>query len=101
MLYKICLSLLLIVHGMLHIAGYRRIKATGTGLRGHRIAWVLATVLFLIAFLLLLADVTCWWAVCAIAIPVSQLLIFMNWSLARWGTVANLLLLAAMVLSLR
>lgn len=97
MLFKIFLSLLLLIHGSLHILGYMRMKAAGTSVRGHQALWYLTAGLFAVSFLLLVLNVAFWWAAGCIAVVVSQLLMIWNWSLARWGTIVNLVLLAAIV----
>lgn len=101
MLLKLFLAILLLLHGALHVLGYNRVRASKVHLRGHGSLWYLIAALLLISFLLLNLGVAYWWIVGCSAILVSQLLIFWNWSLARWGTIANIILLAAIRYLLR
>lgn len=57
------------------------------------ILWLLAFVLFVMAAYLILMQYSLSWVITAAAILVSQILIFSFWSDARFGTIANVIVL--------
>jgi len=61
--------------------------------------WLFSAVLFLTALLLFLIKIDFWWIIVAIAIVFSQLLIIQNWSDAKYGTIANLILLVPVLMA--
>lgn len=95
---------LVVVHGLLHLLGAARGLgwADVTQLRdpiGTRMgaAWLAAAVLVVAAGVLLAFAIRWWWALGAVALLVSQTVIFTSWGDAKVGTVANVILLAAIV----
>lgn len=95
MLLKIVLALALFIHGVLHLLGYKQMRTDGTMLKGRSIIWYFTAGLLLATSLLLLLNASYWWLSGCAAILISQLLILGNWSHARWGTIINIFLLAA------
>ncbi|MBK6685458.1 MAG: hypothetical protein IPG45_13385 [Deltaproteobacteria bacterium] len=101
------LALLLASHGVLHLLGFLRafdlasIPLSGRTLiplspRGSQVlgvGWLLAALLLFGAAALSLARPAEWWALGAVALVASQLLIVIAWPDAKAGTVINLLLL--------
>jgi hypothetical protein len=91
---------ILICHGVIHLMGFA--KAFGYGRIGRITRdiskqagrlWLLATLLFVVSAFgyLFYAD---WWTVIAIsAVVLSQILIILNWKDAKFGTIANLIIL--------
>jgi signal transduction histidine kinase len=99
---------IVIVHGLIHLMG----AVKGFGWAGVSqltepigtamgVAWLLATLLVVVAGVLLLANVRGWWAVAAIAAVVSQAIIVTSWRDAKAGTIANVLLVLAAVYGFR
>ncbi|MFO7768872.1 MAG: DUF6544 family protein [bacterium] len=95
---------LLAVHGLIHLLG--TVKAFGLapleelplGLsRGAGVAWLAAGILMLASALLLLLRPELWWWAGAAAVVLSQALIFSAWGEAKFGTAANLIVLAGVV----
>ena len=64
---------------------------------GMGAVWLAAGALMVIAGVLLARRVRWWWIAGAIAIVASQAVIFTSWNDARVGSVANVVLLAAVV----
>ena len=101
------LSFLLIVHGLIHLLGF--VKAFGFAdvsqltkniSQPAGAAWLLAALLFIASAIVFLLGKE-WWGMIAIpALFVSQPLIFMSWQDAKFGTIANIVILVAVVLSL-
>src|SRR5664280_2498023 len=61
------------------------------------VAWLAAAVLVVLAGVLLIIRARWWWVVGAVAVVASQTVILTLWSDAKAGTVANIILLAAVV----
>jgi len=92
----------LALHGLIHFMGPA--KAFGWAdlpqlvqpiSRGMGVVWGVAGLGLLLAAALLLAGSRAWWAVGLAAAALSQVAIVQSWGDAKAGTVANLILLAA------
>ena len=88
-----------IVHGLIHLLG--AIKGFGwvavTGLTttpsiGASVAWLAASILLVATGVSLLSGYRQWWVIGAIAVVVSQTLVFASWDDAKAGLAANALL---------
>ena len=104
---KWVLAVLLVVHGLIHLMGFAKAFGLGRTLplqqpisRPVGLLWLLAAVLFVTSALLLLAAARWWWVPAAPAVLVSQALVFTAWSDAKFGTVANVITLVPLVVSL-
>ncbi len=93
-----------VVHGLIHLLG----AAKGLGWAdvaaltqpispAMGVAWLAAAVLVVAAGVLLAARARWWWVVGGVALVVSQGVIVTSWSDALVGTVANVILLVAVV----
>jgi hypothetical protein len=103
---RLALLILLIVHGLIHLLGFVRgfQLAEVAQLRGDvgRLAgtlWLLAGTGFVAAAVMLLLRAGPWWLVAGGALILSQGLIVGAWSDARVGTIANAIILIAVVLA--
>lgn len=85
------------IHGFIHLIGF--LKAFGYGKldgftaeisRFNGLFWLMACLLFVTASVLLLLKNENWLWVALIAGSVSQILIFMFWQDAKFGTIVNL-----------
>jgi len=94
----------LLLHGLIHLFGF--VKAFGLAEmnqlsqpigRSMGLVWVGASVLMVAACVAFIATPRWFWVVGACALVLSQWAIFASWSDARFGSLANLLLLAAVV----
>jgi len=99
MIASILATLLLIVHGAIHLLGVARAfdlasvplqKSIGTG---EGLLWGAAALLFIAAAATLWWAPRWWWVPALLGVVISQALIFGAWEDARWGTLANLLIL--------
>lgn len=101
---RIVLSVVFSLHALIHLMGF----AKGFGLasfdqlkvpisRPMGALWLAASILIFAATLLQFVAPRWFWLLGAIAVVVSQLVIVSSWSDARFGSIANLLLLAATV----
>jgi hypothetical protein len=97
-------AVVLILHGLIHLLG----AAKGLGWAdvtelespistAMGVAWLAAAGLVVVSGALLLVPVRWWWLVGAVAAVVSQGVILTAWNDAKAGTVANVILLAAVV----
>lgn len=97
---KIVFLILVAVHGLIHIMGVVKafhladIKELTLPIsKPMGIIWLLAAVLFLATFILFLLHQPWWWMAAVPALVLSQLLIFVYWKDAKFGTLANVLIL--------
>ncbi len=95
---------LVLVHGLIHMLGAAKglgwadvLQLAGPIGPGAGVAWLVAAVLVVGAGVLLACGAQWWWVVGGVAVVVSQAVILTSWSDARFGTVANLVLLLALV----
>ncbi|MBS1529333.1 MAG: hypothetical protein JSU01_03410 [Bacteroidetes bacterium] len=103
---ELILLTLMITHGAIHFLGF---------IKGFRIApvepidqkitrpqgafWLLSGSAFIVAAILLASQYEFWWVFSLLAIIISQYLIIKDWRDARFGTIANVLILAITVLA--
>ncbi|MDZ4744384.1 MAG: DUF6544 family protein [bacterium] len=102
---RIALCILLVLHGLIHLMGF--VKAYNLA-RVHRlhqpvtktngILWLMATLLFVSSAVIVALNVDWWWIPAAVAIVVSQYLVITSWQDAKFGTIANVVLLVAVVI---
>lgn len=93
---------LLVVHGLLHFLGTAKAfgwaeleQLTRPVSRPLGVFWAAAGLLLLATALQVLLRSTSWWWLLAASAVLSQLVIVTAWADARWGTLANALLLLA------
>lgn len=97
---KYLLLVVVVVHGLIHLMGF----AKAFGLASFEqlrvpisqplgLLWLAAALLFLLSTVLLLIAPNWWWAPALGAVVVSQLVIITSWSDAKFGTLANLIIL--------
>lgn len=95
-----------LLHGLIHLMGF--FKAFGLARfeelkldisRPAGMFWLVAAVLFAVSALLYSLKRDTWWVWALAAIALSQTLIILAWSDARFGTIANILLLIAAVVA--
>jgi len=101
---RIGVAALFVLHGLIHLIGFA--KAFGYAdlpLLGHSISepigvlWLTAALLCLAAAVALFLVPRWWWVLGALAVVTSQVVIVTAWSDAMVGTIANLLLLMAVL----
>jgi hypothetical protein len=104
---KLALALLLALHGAIHLLGFAKgmaladveaLKQPISRLGGA--LWLAAAVLFLAAAILLYAAPGRWWIAAVPALLLSQGLILGAWSDARFGTLANIVILVPLAVTL-
>ena len=103
---KIIFIMILLIHGLIHLMGFSKAfdygnitQLTKEISKPMGLLWLIAALLFVTATILWLLKKEDWWIIGIIAIIISQLLIFNNWHDAKFGTIANVIILAAAILS--
>ena len=111
---KTILFIFILIHGLIHLLGFVKgfdlvntSNFSGKALfplskdLGHMLAilWLAACVCFLLSGTAILLRKEWWWMLATIAIILSQVLVIIYWKDARFGTVANILLLPVIIVS--
>ncbi len=93
---KIIFSVLVALHGLIHLMGFAKAfqfaemnQLTQPISRFLGLIWLLATLLFLSMIPAFLFNKDWWWMIALAAIICSQVLIFLSWQDAKFGTIAN------------
>ncbi len=112
---KVLLTIIIIFHGLIHLPGFVKafdlakipaltsksiilISASGTRLLG--ILWLVATILFLLTAISYIWHNKYWWIAGLAAVAISQILIILYWKDAKFGTIANVIILFPLIISL-
>jgi hypothetical protein len=95
---------LIVVHGLIHFLGlakafgvYEPPQLTQSISRSWGLVWLAAGVAVMLAAVCFGLSWGGWWAVGLVAVALSQLAIFSSWNDAKFGTVANALVLVGML----
>jgi hypothetical protein len=98
-------AFLFLVHGLIHLMGFAKAfkyaeisQLTQPISKNMGVFWLLAAVLFTVATTLFLLQKDVWWMVAAPALLLSQYLIITSWQDAKFGSIANVLILIAVIL---
>ncbi|ERM84687.1 hypothetical protein P872_23545 [Rhodonellum psychrophilum GCM71 = DSM 17998] len=103
---KIILFIILFLHGAIHLLGF--LKAFGISeigplsaeiSRPMGLVWLLVTVLFLVAGILSLLNVSWWIHPALIAVMLSSFLMVFFWADTKYGMIPNLIILSAVILA--
>jgi hypothetical protein len=102
---RLVLSLLLALHGAIHLLGAAKGLRLAEVAQMHQaisarsgLAWLAAGLLLISAAVLVVIAPRFWWMTALAGIALSQLLIVGAWSDAKFGTVANVVLLIPLVI---
>lgn len=100
------LAIVLFIHGLLHLMGYSKaFKYSGIKhIEAHisrpiGMLWIMGCLFFIATGVLFLLNNDYWQIVGLISIAISQIVIIVGWKNARYGTIANLLILTAIIIS--
>jgi hypothetical protein len=98
---------LIIIHGLIHLMGFSKAfgfadlpQITRPIGKTEGMIWLLAALGFTLTALMMLLRKEGWWTIGMIMVVISQLLIVLNWSSSKYGTIANLLILTACYLAM-
>lgn len=102
---KYVLCAILLFHGLIHFLGTAKAfgwasvtQLTKDISKPIGLVWLVATLLFVLSAILLLSKNGMWWMACTAAVVLSQMLIVMFWSDARYGSVVNIVLLLVAII---
>ena len=93
-------------HGLIHLMGFA--KAFGYGdmkqlsipiSKPAGIIWMITTLLFSVTALLLLSNKSGWYIIAIPAVMLSQVLLIKSWKDAKFGTLANIIILTVAISS--
>lgn len=91
---------LLLLHGIIHLMGfakafkYAEVSQLGAGIsKPAGIGWLASALLLVSAAVLFLLKKDIWWLPAAIGVVLSQIMIFSAWKDAKFGAIANLIVL--------
>ena len=90
---RFAIAALLVIHGLIHLMGFFR-PSLG---RGLGVVWLGAAILLVAAGVLRVLEQEAWWIPAALGLVISQSLIIRQWSDAKAGTIANVLLLPVII----
>lgn len=103
---RIVFLLILLFHGLIHFMGYvKSVKPESlpelslSVNKSAGLLWLLAGLMFTVAVVLFLLRKEAWWMLAAPALVLSQGLIFMAWRDAKFGTIANAIVLIGIALA--
>jgi hypothetical protein len=101
---RIVLFVVILAHGLIHLMGFAKaFKYAELRDLKQEIAkpvgllWLLCAVAFLATSVLFISGQASWWWLGAPALVLSQVVIFMAWGDAKFGTLANLILLVPLL----
>lgn len=93
---RIAFSLLLLVHGGIHLLGFAKAFGFAEGKqiaqnisRRQGLVWFAAALCFVLSLALFLVEFHSWWLIAALSVLLSQVLIVQHWQDAKVGTLAN------------
>jgi hypothetical protein len=93
---------LMMVHGLIHLIGFFKSLESSDGLAGRftGIFWLICSICFLISAVVFFLQNSSWAWIAIASLIGSQILILSVWQEARFGTVANVCILLAAILTL-
>jgi hypothetical protein len=100
---KYIFAFIILIHGLIHFMGfakafgYGNITQLGEVSKPMGSLWLITAFLFIIATVLLVLKKDAWLIMGVIAAILSQLLIISVWKDAKFGTVANLIILLTVI----
>lgn len=101
---KVALAILMVIHGLIHSLGFvksfnfskvRQLVQPISKLNG--LFWLIAAVLFLLTATLFWVGNKYWWIYGFVALAISQTLLVFFWNDAKYGSVANMIILVVCI----
>lgn len=103
---RIALLIILAIHALIHLFGFLKafeiaeFEALRQPVsRSFGILWLLAGLILICSLILKLADSNLWWILGIMGVVISQILIFYFWSDAKFGSIANLIIIVGSILA--
>ena len=102
---RIMLAALLLIHGLIHLMGFAKAfkladihQLTQPISRSVGVLWLLTAAIFVIIVGLLAFKKDTWWMLAILAVIISQMLIFASWQDAKFGTIANVIVIVGIII---
>ena len=96
--------LLMTIHGLTHFMGFAKAfqyaelnNLTMPISKPFGILWMVSALLFLTSAIMFFLKKQYWWTIAIPAVIISQFAIFASWTDARWGTIANAVIVVAVI----
>jgi hypothetical protein len=103
---KTVFVILILVHGLIHILGLLKAfqladvsQLVQPISKPMGIFWLITAALFVVSFCFLLLNNHSWWIIAGIAVLCSQFLIIQSWTDAKFGSIANVIILLPVIVS--
>jgi len=103
---KYLLAFIILVHGLIHFMGFAKAfnygnitQLTKEISKPSGMFWLLTAFLFIVTIILFLLKKDAWFLFGLTAVIISQILIITVWNDAKFGTIANVIMLAAIILN--
>ncbi len=103
---KIVVSILVMVHGIIHFMGFAKAFALGNIAEFGKelskpigLIWLLTGLLFMVSSIMMLLKKGGWPVLAILAVIISEILILNVWSDAKYGTFANIIILMAAIIA--
>lgn len=103
-MFRVFFLLLLVVHGLIHLIGFTKAfnlatvhQLTASISKTNGVMWLLSASLLVAAAFYFFFNSWHWWLIAVFGIALSQYLIIANWSDAKAGTAANIIVLIVVV----
>jgi hypothetical protein len=103
---RVTFTIVLLVHGLIHLLGFlKAFKFAELEQLSKEISkqvgmlWLTTSILFLIAFLLMILHKDIWWLAGISAIIISQVTIILSWNDAKYGSLPNLIILIVVAIA--
>ena len=111
---RIVISIVLLVHGLIHLMGFLKawgfpiaknfnvralITLSGNESKTIGLLWLLCCIGLVASCIIFLLEKDWWWMVGAISLLLSQSLIILYWHDAKYGTLINVIILLAVLIS--
>jgi hypothetical protein len=98
------LAFIIFMHGLIHFMGFAKAFNYGNMkqltipiTKPIGVLWMVTAFLFIITVILFLLKKEYWWMIAVVAVILSQVVIIMSWKDAKFGTIANIIVLVAAV----
>jgi hypothetical protein len=102
---KLFFAFITLIHGLIHLLGF--IKAfelkdiaqlTEPISKPLGLLWLSSFILFLVTIIVFYLNKDWWWLLALVSIIISQILIFFSWHSAKFGSIANILILFGLMI---
>jgi hypothetical protein len=103
---KTVFLIFILIHGVIHLLGFAKAfqladvsQLTQPISKPAGIFWLITAALFVVSFCFLLLNNHSWWIVAGTAVLFSQSLIIQSWTDAKFGSIANVIILIPVIIS--